>query len=335
MPGEARGGRSGVPAAIEPMLASPDGGTLRDDPSYAYEFKWDGYRAIMRIAPSGETVLTSRNANDFTARFPELSGALGDALGGRAAVLDGEIVALDEHGRPDFGLLQNVGRHRRAIAYFAFDVLKLGRRNLLGAGFDERRDILAEIEPPDPRLVAITPSYRHADLAEQDLTPAGLLDVARKMMLEGLVVKARTSKYHPGRRSPEWLKHPLIQTTEVIVGGWRPGRGRRQGTIGALLLGAYDRETGDLRYLGDVGTGFTDAVLHDLRTQLAPLEQRTSPFAGEVPRDRARDAHWLSPETVGEVVYRRLTPGDGRLRHTAWRGLRPDRRPAEVLAPSW
>ncbi|GAA3565377.1 hypothetical protein GCM10022222_56400 [Amycolatopsis ultiminotia] len=332
MPEGAHGGR--VPDMIEPMLATPDGGTLPDDPAYAYEFKWDGYRAIMRIAPSGETVLTSRNDNDFTDRFPELSGAFGDALQGRAAVLDGEIVALGEHGRPDFGLLQNPERDRRTIAYFAFDVLRLGGQNLLGHTYDERREILTGLEPPDPRLVAITPSYRHADLAGQDLTPAGLLDVARKMMLEGLVVKSRASKYHPGRRSPEWLKHPLIQTTEVIVGGWRPGQGRRAGTIGALLLGAYDPESGELRYIGDVGTGFTDAVLRELQAQLTPLERRTSPFGDQVPRDRARGARWVSPDTVGEVVYRRLTPGDGRLRHTAWRGLRPDRAPDEVVAPS-
>lgn len=331
MPDDAR---PGMPAAIEPMLATPDGGVLRDDPACAYEFKWDGYRAVLRIAPSGETMLTSRNDNDFTPRFPELAGAFGTALGGRAAVLDGEIVALDEHGRPDFGLLQQPGPGGRTIAYFAFDVLSLGRESLLEASYDERREVLAGLEPPDPRLVAITPSYTHAELAAQDLTPAGLLEVARKMLLEGLVVKTRASKYHPGRRSPEWLKHPLVQTTEVIVGGWRPGRGRREGTIGALLLGGYDRETGELRYLGDVGTGFTDAALHALHKQLTPLERRTSPFADEVPRERARGARWLSPETVGEVVYRRLTPGDGRLRHTAWRGLRPDRRPAEVRAPS-
>ncbi|WP_033293509.1 non-homologous end-joining DNA ligase [Amycolatopsis jejuensis] len=321
-----------VPAAIEPMLATPDGGTLRAGPAYAYEFKWDGYRAIMRIAPDGTTVLTSRNDNDFTTRFPQLSGALGEALGGRAAVLDGEIVALDEHGRPDFGLLQNRSWH--AVAYFAFDVLRLGGETFLDAPYEERREILSGIEPPDRQLVAITPWYRHGDLAEQGLTPAGLLDVARKMMLEGLVVKARTSRYHPGRRSPDWLKHPLVHTTEVVLGGWRPGQGRREGTIGALLLGAHDPESGDLRYLGDVGTGFTDAMLQDLQARLTPLERRTSPFADAVPRDRARGAHWLEPEMVGEVVYRRLTPGDGRLRHTAWRGLRPDRKAVEIEVPS-
>ncbi|WP_326836216.1 non-homologous end-joining DNA ligase [Amycolatopsis rhabdoformis] len=323
--------RSRVPAAIDPMLATPDGGVLRDGPDYAYEFKWDGYRSIMRVAADGTTVLTSRNNNDFTARFPELTDVLGNALGGRPVVLDGEIVALDEQGHPDFGLLQN---HDAAVAYFAFDILQLGSDRLLDATYDERRAVLESIEPPDRRTVAITPSYSHTDLSAQGMSPQDLLDVARKMMLEGVVVKARASKYHPGRRSPDWLKHPLIRTTEVILGGWRPGQGRRAGTLGALLLGAHDPVSGDLLYLGDVGTGFTEQMLIDLRSTLAPLERSVNPFANEVPRDRARGAHWLAPSLVGEVVYRRLTPGDGRLRHTAWRGLRPDRKPGEVKVPA-
>ncbi|MGW4485249.1 non-homologous end-joining DNA ligase [Amycolatopsis sp. NPDC004368] len=322
--------RSRVPGPIEPMLATPDGGVLRDGPDYAYEFKWDGYRSIMRVAADGTTVLTSRNNNDFTGRFPELSGVFADALGGRPAVLDGEIVALDEQGHPDFGLLQN---HDATVSYFAFDVLRLGGDSLLDATYDERRAVLEELEPPDRRVVAITPSYSHSDLSAQGMSPQDLLDVARKMMLEGLVVKARASKYHPGRRSPDWLKHPLIRTTEVVLGGWRPGQGRRSGTLGALLLGAHDPVSGDLLYLGDVGTGFTDRMLVELRSTLAPWERSSSPFANAVPRDRARGAHWLDPALVGEVVYRRLTPGDGRLRHTAWRGLRPDRKPGEVTVP--
>jgi bifunctional non-homologous end joining protein LigD len=325
--------RSRVPAAIEPMLATPDGGVLRDGPDYAYEFKWDGYRSIMRVAPDGTTVLTSRNNNDFTGRFPELLGVFGDALDGRPAVLDGEIVALDEQGHPDFGLLQNHDTTGRSVSYFVFDVLLLGTESLLGATYDERRAVLEQLEPPDRRRVAVTPSYSHTDLSAQGMSPQDLLDVAQKMMLEGVVVKARASKYHPGRRSPDWLKHPLIRTTEVVLGGWRPGQGRRADTLGALLLGAHDPDTGDLLYLGDVGTGFTEQMLRDLRETLAPLERSVSPFANAVPRDRARGAHWLDPSLVGEVVYRRLTPGDRRFRHTAWRGLRPDRGPDEVVVP--
>uniref|UniRef100_UPI003F49210D non-homologous end-joining DNA ligase n=1 Tax=Amycolatopsis sp. CA-151526 TaxID=3239921 RepID=UPI003F49210D len=326
--------RSAVPGYVEPMLASPDGGRLRDDPAYAYEFKWDGYRAIMRVAADGTTVLTSRNHNDFTARFSELAGALTAALKGRSAVLDGEIVALDDGGRPDFGLLQNhtTGRSR-PVAYFAFDLLQLGGEVLLDLPYTERRAVLEGIDPADRNLVAITPSYSHADLSATGMTPQDLLDVAASSGLEGLVVKALASKYRPGRRSPEWLKHPLIQTLEVVIGGWRPGQAGPVALLGGLLLGAHDPVTGDLLYLGDVGTGFTHQALLDAHAKLAHLERTSSPFANEVPRDRARGAHWVQPTLVGEVVYRQLTPREHRLRHTAWRGWRPDRRPAEALLP--
>ncbi|MEU4674873.1 non-homologous end-joining DNA ligase [Amycolatopsis sp. NPDC023774] len=327
------GDRSVVPGYVEPMLATADGGRLRDDAKYAYEFKWDGYRAIMRVAADGTTVLTSRNNNDFTGRYPELAGAMADALGGRRTVLDGEIVALDEAGRPDFGLLQNHDTSGRAVAYFVFDVLQLADDVLLDHSYDERRKILEGIEPPDKNLVAITPSYSHADLSATGMTPQDLLDVAATSGLEGLVAKARTSKYRPGRRSPEWLKHPLIQTLEVVVGGWRPGQGNRGGLVGGLLLGAHDRDTGDLLYIGDVGTGFSHQALLDAQEKLAPLERARSPFANAVPRDRARGAHWVEPTLVGEVVYRQFTPGEHRLRHTAWRGWRPDRAPSEALVP--
>lgn len=321
-----------VPPAIEPMLAVPDGGRLVEGPAFSYEFKWDGYRAIMRVGPAGTTLLTSRNGIDFTQRYPELAGVFTDALHGRAAVLDGEIVALDERGRPDFELLQHRRLTSRPVSFLAFDILQWGERSLLDQPYDDRRAVLAHLEPTS-ELAVITPAYRHTDLAELGLTPSALLGVAADMGLEGLVVKARASRYYPGRRSPDWLKHPLIRTQEVIIGGWRPGQGRRGGTVGALLLGAHDRTTGDLLYLGDVGTGFTDQALHDLHELLTPLEQPRSPFANEVPRDRARGAHWVRPQMVGEVVYRQFTPRERRLRHTAWRGLRPDRLPDDIKAP--
>src|SRR6266702_1288038 len=323
---------SAVPPAIEPMLATPDGGQLPDGPGFAYEFKWDGYRAIMRVAPDGTTLLTSRNGIDFTTRYPELAGVARGSLGGRAAVLDGEIVALNERGRPDFELLQHRRMGTRPVSYFAFDVLQLDDTSLLAEPYDDRRAVLERIAPAD--LLVITPAYRHADLSDLGLTPAGLLDVSAETGLEGLVIKTRTSKYYPGRRSPEWLKHALIRTQEVIVGGWRLGQGRRAGTVGALLLGAHDRGTGELLYVGDVGTGFTDQALHELQELLIPLQQPTSPFANVVPRDKARGTRWVRPEVVGEVVYRQFTPHERRLRHTAWRGLRPDKLGNDVYVPS-
>lgn len=321
--------RSRVPPAIEPMLASPGEGPIVDDPRFCYEFKWDGYRAVMRVAPDGTTRLTSRNGNDFTAGFPELGGVLGET----AAVLDGEIVALDEHGHPDFTQLQNRRTSNRPAGYFAFDLLQLGDTVLLQAPYRRRRELLEQLTPADPGRLAIPPSYSHADLSGTGLTPRGLLDIAARSQLEGVIAKVGDSKYYPGRRSHLWVKYPLIQTQEVVVGGWRPGQGRRAGGLGALLLGAHDPGTGDLLYIGDVGTGFTDRVLDDLRELLAPLERPGSPFANTVPRDRARGAHWVEPRVVGEVVYRRFTR-DARLRHTAWRGLRPERKPSEVTIPA-
>ncbi|WP_298795700.1 non-homologous end-joining DNA ligase [uncultured Pseudonocardia sp.] len=315
------------------MLATPDGGRLPDGPRFAYEFKWDGYRAVMRVASDGTTVLTSRNGNDFTARYPELAGALTAALGGRRAVLDGEIVALDAAGRPDFGLLQNHDRTARPVVFCVFDVLALGDEQLLDRPYDERRQVLEGIEPTDRDLVAITPAYRHTDLAAAGMTPQDLLGIAGDRGLEGLVAKFRSSTYRPGRRSPAWLKHPLIQTLGVVIGGWRPGQGNRAGTVGGLLLGAHDRDTGQLLYIGDVGTGFTRQALAELRDTLAPLHRASSPFANPVPRDRARDARWVTPSLVGEVVYRQFTPTEHRLRHTAWRGWRPDKDPDQALVP--
>jgi len=145
--------------------------------------------------------------------------------------------------------------------------------------------------------------------------------------LEGIVAKRLDSPYQPGRRSEAWIKVKNLRTQEVVIGGWKPGQGRRADTIGSLLLGV--RTDDRLVYAGHVGTGFTDAALRDLADRLAPLRQRTSPFADELPRPDARDAVWVAPSLVGEVEFGEWTR-DRRLRHPSWRGLRPDKEPAEV-----
>ena len=299
------------------MLAGSDGGTLPDAGNWSYEFKWDGYRAVMRVAEDGATRLNSRNLNDLTVRYAELT----EPGLGTSAVVDGEIVALDRDGVPDFNLLQN---RAVKVQYFAFDLLSIGGADLTGEPYGRRRELLAELTPGNPRF-SITPYYDHADV-----DPGELLRIAASSRLEGVLAKVTNSRYHPGRRSAEWLKHPFVHTQEVVLGGWRPGQGRRDGTIGALLLGAYD-DSG-LRYIGDVGTGFTDQALRDLHRELEPLGQKEPPFVNPVPRERARKVHWLRPERVGEVEYRKYTV-DGVLRHSSWRGLRPDRRPDEVRCP--
>ncbi|UJW36378.1 hypothetical protein L3Q67_01210 [Saccharothrix sp. AJ9571] len=149
--------------------------------------------------------------------------------------------------------------------------------------------------------------------------------------MEGVIAKKATSRYVPGRRSPDWRKHAVFHSHEAIIGAWRPGSGRRGDTIGALLLGAHDT-AGDLVYIGDVGTGFTEATLTDLLVRLQPLERRRSPFTDEVPRDRARGVHWVAPQLVCDVTYRNFTP-DQRLRHTSFRGLRWDKDLQQILIP--
>src|SRR5437763_537047 len=317
------------PDPIAPMLAVD--GRLPDDDVHAYEWKWDGFRGCVQVAADGTTRITSRNGNDLTPYYPELGGVFGPALDGRAAVLDGEIVAVDEAGRPEFELMQR--RARRVptarqlaevpVSYFAFDILWIDDRPLTAKPYQERRELLTELLNPADRTLVIPPGYTRADLG-----PEQLLATAAQHGLEGVVAKRLDAPYQPGVRSPLWIKHALTQTAEVVVGGWRPGAGRRTGTLGAMLLGAYDAD-GDLIYVGDVGTGFTDEALDHLRSVLTPLARAKSPFANEVPAFRARGAHWVEPRLVGEVVYRRMTP-DRRLRHTAWRGLRSDKTPDDV-----
>jgi bifunctional non-homologous end joining protein LigD len=335
-----------VPGWIEPMLAKPDGGRLPTGPEWAYETKLDGYRAAMCIAPDGTTVLTSRAGNDFTQEFSDLTGVLTPALDGQAAVLDGEIVVYNEAGQVDFGLLQQRrGRYRKhrgptpfrddvAVRFLAFDLLRLGDDLLLDNTYDRRRRLLTALDMPDPYRVSVVPAVTAEDLVADRLTPEKLLERVASDGQEGLLAKMRSATYAPGRRSDAWLKHPLIQTHEVLICGWRPGQSGLSGSLGGLLLGGHDPNTGDLIYIGDVGTGFSQAERRSLLAMLEPLSRRTHPFAETPPREDVVRAQWVQPMLVGEVVYRQFTRGGaGRLRHTSWRGLRDDRSPAEVVVP--
>jgi bifunctional non-homologous end joining protein LigD len=307
------------------MLATA--GQPPSSPGWAFEFKWDGVRAI--VAAAGDQVrITSRNSNDVTAGYPEINQT---GLGAEhTLLLDGELVVLDAQGRPDFGLLQQrmhvrapseALRTRVPVRLYVFDLLSLDGESLLHQTYDARRARLLELGLDSLDRIDVPPSIT-------ELPGAQAMEIARAHGLEGVVAKRRTSRYEPGHRSPAWIKTALLMTQEVLLGGWTSGEGRRAGSLGALLLGAHD-EQGHLRYLGHVGTGFTDAMLRDLLAQLQPLRRPDSPFDEPVPREDARKAHWVHPELVGEVVYRTLTH-DGRLRHAAWRGLRPDRNPDEV-----
>nr|WP_055503053.1 non-homologous end-joining DNA ligase [Nonomuraea pusilla] len=314
--------------AYAPMLAQL--GTLPSvqGPEWAVEMKWDGVRALAYVE-DGAVRLVSRNGRDITPAYPELQLMAG-ATGGRAAVLDGEIVAFDDAGRPSFGALQPRMHQRRPMAvaelartvpvtYMAFDVLHLDDDSVIARPYTERRELLESTLMPGYRWQVPVWFPDHAEQA---------FDSSRRLGLEGVVCKRLTSPYRPGRRSAEWTKVKNVSAVEVVLCGWRPGGGRRAGGIGSLLLGAYD-PAGRLVYVGHVGTGFTEAMLRDLLARLAPLERPGPPFSLPVPREDARDAHWVEPRLVGEVQYAEVT-GDGRLRHPSWRGLRPDRSPAEV-----
>ncbi len=334
-----------VPAWIEPMLAKPDRGRMPSGPNWAYEYKLDGYRAAMRIAADGTTILTSRNGIDFTEEFPTLLGVLD--LDGQAAVLDGEIVVYNQVGRVDFGLMQERrGRYRKhqaagrldefddlPVRYLVFDLLQLGDQRLLDLSYDQRRAQLTKLPMPDPHRISVVPSITFDELAADRLTPQQLLNRVATEGQEGLIAKHRTAPYTPGRRTDAWLKHALTHTQEVIVCGWRPGQRGFDNTLGGLMLGGYDPSSGDLVYLGDVGTGFSQRERAELKAQLQPIERRTHPFATTPPREDVVRARWVEPMLVGEVEYRQFTHGDGRLRHTSWRGLRHDKSPDEVIAP--
>ena len=320
---------SGFPELVKPMLASS--GQVPTGVGWAFEFKWDGVRAVTYVR-GGRVRAMTRNDLEVSATYPEVS-ALSALLGDRDAVLDGEVVALGAQRQPDFGRLQSrmhVARPgddllaRVPVVYYVFDLLHVDGRSLLDAPYSQRREELSGLGLGGRAEVRVPPSFAEADGED-------VLAVAADYGLEGVVAKRVTSRYEPGRRSTAWVKVPLLRTQEVLIGGWRPGDGRRAGTIGSLLLGV--RSDDGLRYVGKVGTGFTHSALLDLQERLRPLARQGSPFADPVPADHARRAHWVRPELVGEVEYRTWTT-DGRLRHSSWRGLRPDRDADEVRLPS-
>lgn len=313
------------------MLAIPATvGDLGPPQQWAYEVKWDGYRAVAAVigdrdGTPGTAQLRSRTGNDLTATYPEL-GELATLLTGHAAVLDGEIVALDGDGRSSFGRLQNRGDADRGIRahYVVFDILHLDGVALLPEPYPRRREILQALRLEGAHVHVPTTFGSDLEVA---------LDVSRSLRLEGIVAKRLDSPYLPGRRSHQWLKIKHVRMQEVVVVGWTPGIGRREGTLGALLLalpapGAASAGPGEWCYVGKVGTGFTDRQLDEIRATLAPLE-RATPVVADVPRVDARGARWVEPQRVGEVTYGEWTE-IGRLRHAAWRGWRPDKTPYDV-----
>lgn len=307
------------------MLATT--GELPESPQWAYEFKWDGVRALVEFDGTRLRIM-SRLGNETTLAYPELA-EIAEALNGVPAILDGEIVCFDESGRPNFAALQQrmhvrdpatarVLAGRTPVSFLAFDVLHLAGRSTRAAPYSQRRRILTEALSEGPRH-GLPPTF--------EANGRVVLETARMRGLEGVVAKKLDSPYLAGRRSPWWVKVKVTHHQEVVIAGWQPGAGRRAGGVGSLLLGVP--QGADLHYVGRVGTGFTEAMLSEIKARLSKLTQPTCPLEPPPPPAQARHAVWVRPQVVAEVAFTEWTP-DGRLRHPTWRGLRPDKRPEEV-----
>ncbi|WP_406004595.1 non-homologous end-joining DNA ligase [Streptomyces sp. NBC_00987] len=310
---------------IAPMLATA--GSLPPaavEDRWAFEEKQDGQRAMVYLPGDGTVTLRSRSGADITAVYPELV-ALGSVLG-RPAVLDGEIVALDSKGRSDFERLQSrmgltsaakAARMARLVPahLVVFDAVYLGGRGLTGLPYTERRTLLEELGLDGKHWSTPAAVIGHGEQA---------LEMTRTAGLEGVIAKRLVSVYEPGVRSRSWIKIRHVRTVDVIVGGWVPGRGRLASLPGALLVG--ESHEGGLRYVGSVGTGWSDAE----RTTLAGLLRVAA--IDECPFDKApgvTGARWVLPRLVGEVRYTTRTRA-GLLRHPSWHRLRPDLAPDDI-----
>jgi bifunctional non-homologous end joining protein LigD len=321
------------PADLRPMLATP-GSLPADDKGWSYEFKWDGIRAITTV-DGGRLHIASRNGNDVSPSFPELR-PLGERSGSHQLVLDGEIVAFDDDKRPSFQRLQprihtsDANKARRLAAqdpavYVLFDLLYQDGELLTALPYSERRARLERLGLGGDRSSAWTLSPRF------DGPGSDVLHASQEQGLEGVVAKRNDAPYLPGRRSLSWIKAKNLRTQEVVIGGWTPGEGQRRGKLGSLLLGIPD--TGGLAYVGQVGTGFSEATLEDLGRALGDRSSPTNPFTTEVPSRYRRVAHWVEPTLVGVVRFSEWTT-DGRMRQPSWRGLRPDKKSDEVRRES-
>jgi bifunctional non-homologous end joining protein LigD len=319
-------GREPMPENIKPMLARA-GPLPGEELGWTYEIKWDGVRAIAYSKP-GELRLESRNLNDVSARYPEL-GRLNRTLSSHAAVLDGEIVAFDEQGRPSFEALQlrmhvsskaQVKRFAQSVpvTYVIFDLLWLDGHSLMEMPYSERRELLAALELDGEAWQ--TPDHLPGPGAE-------VLRASAEQGLEGVVAKRLDSPYRPGQRTGTWLKVKNIGRQEFVIGGWLAGEGRRSEGIGALLVGVHD-EQGTLRYAGRVGTGFSDEELERLAGLLAPLERPDAPFEGGPKTPKG--AVFCEPRLVAEIEFTEWTRS-GSLRHPSYKGLREDKPAAEVV----
>lgn len=313
------------PPPAEPMLAMLTEGPF-DDPEWIFEPKWDGIRAI--AVCGAETRLISRNERNITVAYPELHNLHEQAVA-LDAMLDGEVVAFDE-GVPSFQRLQQ-RMHLRdeariekiatriPVTFIVFDLLYIDGADLTDHPLEERRRILEDSIVPSERI-QVSPIVEGDGVA--------LFQAAGQQGLEGIMAKRLSSRYRPGARSRDWLKVKITFDADVIIVGWTEGEGRRTGSLGSLVMAVYEGE--ELRYVGNVGTGFDRHSLDDTLKRLTDLEESAPPFVAEELRSRPelRRAHWVTPSLVAKVEHRQLTSA-GRLRAPSFQGFREDKDPSE------
>jgi bifunctional non-homologous end joining protein LigD len=314
-----------MPTVIHPMLATPTDKAF-DNPDWLFEIKWDGYRAIAFIE-GGRVRLVSRTQNDLTAQFSEL-GSLPQFVKAQRAILDGEIVALDEKGRPSFSLMQQrtgfqAGKRRLPrregvpVIYYAFDLLYLDGFDLRRVALEQRKQLLQErIEVGKNDVVHYSDHYPEKGL--------DLFEAAKQRGLEGILAKKRRSVYEE-KRSRDWLKIKITQRQECVIGGYTDPEGSRE-YFGALVLGLYDKK-GRLIHVGQVGTGFDHKTLKEMFARLQPLKTKQNPFYGEI--GGLRKVQFVRPELVAEIKFAEWThetpEGGVKLRAPVFMGLRDDK----------
>jgi bifunctional non-homologous end joining protein LigD len=313
-----------MPAFIPPMLATLVAAPF-DDPDWQFEIKWDGFR-VEAVVDGGGVRIWTRGQQDAARYF----GAFLEPpawIAAKQAIVDGEVIALDDRGEPDFALLQERIKGRGAGAavnpfvYEVFDLLYLDGRSLLDDPLVERRKLLKSILRADPRV-----------RLSEDVSGDGLafFEAAKVRGLEGIMAKDRRAPYLPGKRTLTWQKVKIRPEQELVVGGWTRGTGKAV-DLGALLVGVYEK--GQLRYAGKVGAGFNTAIRDELLAAVASLAADESPFATPPPRAVARTALWLRPELVIRAEFAGWT-GDGLVRQASYKGLDLEKDPRKVRRES-